>query len=24
LRQRSIEIGGKVFYDTGCGQKTPP
>ena len=24
LRQRSIEIGGKLFYDTGCGQKTPP
>ena len=24
LRQRSIEIGVKVFYDAGRGQKTPP
>jgi hypothetical protein len=24
LRQRSIEIGGKLFYDARCGQKTPP
>jgi hypothetical protein len=24
LRQRSIEIDGKLFYDTGCGQKAPP
>jgi hypothetical protein len=24
LRQRSIVIGGNLFYDTGCGQKTPP
>jgi hypothetical protein len=24
LRQRSIGIGAKLFYNTGCGQKTPP
>jgi hypothetical protein len=24
LRQRSIVIGGKLFYDARCGQKTPP
>jgi hypothetical protein len=24
MRQRSIVIGGKLFYDTGCGQKAPP
>jgi hypothetical protein len=24
LRQRSIEIGVKVFYDASCGQKRPP
>jgi hypothetical protein len=24
LRQRSIEIGVKVVYYAGCGQKTPP
>jgi hypothetical protein len=24
LRQRSIVIGGKVFYDAHCDQKAPP
>jgi hypothetical protein len=24
LRQRSIGIGVKLFYNTGCGQKAPP
>jgi len=24
LRQHSIVIGGKLFYDARCGQKTPP
>jgi hypothetical protein len=24
LRQHSIVIGGKLFYDAGCGQKAPP
>ena len=24
LRQRSIGIGGKLYYDARCGQQTPP